>query len=147
MRQRTPEAVIQRIARADGWSCVPQATDETLREDWGRIQAAARSMGRDPTAITFAHMSYLHLVDTDDRERAYAEQKPFFDQYMGEERPWDYVRASYLVGSVSDIVARLKARIAIGARHIILGSITTDPRLLGRQLSLYVEKLLPQLQA
>ncbi len=146
MKARAPERVIQRIARADGWSTLPLATATELAADWERIQAAARDIGRSATDIVFAHMNYFHVVDTDDRDRAHDEQRRYFEQFDElTRRPWSYIQNSYLVGSISDIVEGIRSRAAVGVNYFILGPVTTNPEALERQLDLLVHKVLPEL--
>lgn len=145
-QERAAETVIQRIARSDGWSSLPQATPDLLAADWQRIQAAARELGRDPAAVTFGHMNYFHLVDTNDRDKALDVQRLMFDQYVGEQRPWSYVLNGYLVGTIDDVVRKIKERAAVGATSFILGPVTSDPRELQWQLEMMATKVLPQLQ-
>jgi probable F420-dependent oxidoreductase len=138
-----PDAVIHRIAAADGWIAPSTSTPDLIAADWARIQAAASATRGDASKIVFAHMNAFHLVDTDDRERAHAEQKKAFARYLGPARPWKFARECYLVGSLGDVVDAICGRIAIGVRYFILGPIVSDVRELERQLELLVTKVIP----
>lgn len=140
------EAVIQRIAKADGWFAGPQCTPKLLEQDWARVEVAAKNLGRDASKIRRCQLNYMHLVDTDNRDKAYEEQERYFNEYMGEARPWSFVKQVYLVGSITDVVSRLKERMSTGViTDFVFGPTTSDPKLFEKQLQILKTKVLPQL--
>ena len=144
-REHVAESVIQRIARSDGWYSSGNNPPRLMKSDWDRIQAAARDLGRDPSEITFAHSTSYHIVDTDDREKAYEEQQRVFGAYVGQQRPWSFVENAYLVGSISDIVNKIRERAELGVTFFRVGPVTSDPKELLRQIDLMATKVIPQL--
>jgi len=142
--ERAAERVVRRIAASDGRIAPSTAGPELLAATWTRIRRAARELGRDPAALTFCQHQYVHVVDTADRERAYAEQRRAFAPFVGARRPWSYVERAYLVGSTDDVVCKLRERAAAGATHFILAPVTSDPRELERQLDLLTTRVLLQ---
>ena len=140
---RTADAVIRRIAVGDGWCAPPHAGPELLADDWRRVTDAADDVGRDLSSFTFAQQGYFHVVDTNDRDAAYAEQEAAFSGYVGAARPWSFVLENYLVGTVDDIVARLAERAAVGATYNVLAPVVADPRSLHRQIELMSSKIMP----
>lgn len=119
--------VLRRIMRADAWIARSSGSaEEDVRNDWEQVQAHARSVGRDPSTILFAHTQFLHIVDTADREKAYARQGEVFQQIFGTHRSFGDLKASYLMGTVDDMVARLEALRKIGLQYLILNPVTDE---------------------
>jgi probable F420-dependent oxidoreductase len=136
-------AVLERIARADGWIARPTATVEQIAADAQRILERTRETGRDPATFTVAHENFLHLVDTDDPGVAREEQRRAFTSVMGTGRPFEYFDAVYLTGSSKEIVEKLKQRLRAGVRSLLLHTLEASPR----QLELWAQRLFPALAA
>jgi hypothetical protein len=81
----------------------------------------------------------IYVVDTDDREKALKIQRPHFERMMGSNRSWDHLQECYLVGSVQDIVARLKLLESVGMEHVTVQPAAPEIS----QLDLIAEKILP----
>jgi alkanesulfonate monooxygenase SsuD/methylene tetrahydromethanopterin reductase-like flavin-dependent oxidoreductase (luciferase family) len=62
---------------------------------------------------------------------------------MGDGRPFEYFEQVYLMGTPSEIVEKLRARMAIGVEYLILH--TLEPS--AAQLDLWAEHVLPHLGA
>ena len=60
---------------------------------------------------------------------------------MGTNRPWEHLQECYLVGSVQDIVDRLKLLESVGMEQVTVQPAAPDIS----QLELIAEKILPQL--
>ena len=72
------------------------------------------------------HVQWTHIVDTDDTDRALAEQVPAFGRVMGD-RSIENLRASYLTGSLTDITDRVSRIAAAGFDDIIVGPVESTP--------------------
>jgi len=137
-----PVPVLDRIVHSDGWlSGSSGRPDEQMKRDWQRVQAAARALGRDPRGIVFGHTQFLHIVESDDRERVVADQMVAFRRVMGD-RSAEKLAADYLFGTTDDMLRRLRELAEIGLEHIVLTPLTSDPR----QLDLIAERLLPHVR-
>jgi alkanesulfonate monooxygenase SsuD/methylene tetrahydromethanopterin reductase-like flavin-dependent oxidoreductase (luciferase family) len=131
-------SVLERILRWDGW-LAPCSGDEALT--YGDLDRVKAGIGRRPDRADFRlmHVQWIHVVDTDDRERALREQLPLFRALMGEQHTDQHFIETYLVGSRQDIrdrVARVRAR---GFHELIVGPVSHDPR----QIDLVFETLAP----
>ena len=134
-------AVLERIARSDGWIARPTSLPSQIREDGDEIQAALRDRARDPEMFTVAHENFLHLVPTDDPTRAEAEQRAAFTAVMGEGRPFEYFQQVYLTGTLPEVIAKIDQRVESGVRYLMLHTLHPSPR----QLDVWAEHLLPHL--
>lgn len=134
---RFVEAVKRRILRTDGWIPRPTAPPADIARDWAELQEYLTAHGRDPASITVAHENFVHLVLTQDRDRALAEQHEAFLRVMSEARGPEYLEKVYLFGTPDDIVESLQARIDAGVQKIMLHTMTPDPA----QLETWVTEL------
>ena len=57
---------------------------------------------------------------------------------VSDERPWDYIEAVYLTGTIDDIQHRVQERIDAGAEEIFLHTMTADLN----QLDLFAKHIL-----
>jgi probable F420-dependent oxidoreductase len=136
-------AVLRRIAASDGWIARPTSLPSQISEDLAEIRAALAAAGRDPCTFTAAHENFLHLVPTEDRAKALAEQRRAYTAIMGDGRPFEYFEQVYLTGTPSEIVEKLRARMAIGVEYLILHTLEPSTA----QLDLWAEHVLPHLVA
>lgn len=150
-RQATPNSfdrpvlapsVLERILSADGWLARCSGTQETVKEDWRRIRQALLERRGTTEGFVFAHCNFIHVVDTDDTEKALAEQAPIFERVMGTDRTLDQLRQSYLLGSPQEQIERIRDLEAVGLSYLVLGPMTDDQA----QLELLVEKVIRPLQ-
>lgn len=141
--QKSPErpvmapAVLERIGRADGWIARPTSPPEQIQADVDDIHAHLRALGRDPATLTLAHENFLHLVPGDDPVRARAEQVERFRAVMGDGRPFEYFEKVYLTGTTTEVLDKIRARLATGVTQLLLH--TLEPSV--RQLELWAEYL------
>jgi alkanesulfonate monooxygenase SsuD/methylene tetrahydromethanopterin reductase-like flavin-dependent oxidoreductase (luciferase family) len=135
-------AVLRRIAASDGWIARPTSLPSQISEDLAEIRPALEAAGRDLGTFTVAHENFLHLVPTQDRAQALAEQRRAYTAIMGENRPFEYFEQVYLTGTPAEIVDKLRARMAIGVGYLILH--TLEPQV--AQLDLWAEHVLPHLE-
>jgi probable F420-dependent oxidoreductase len=134
--------VLRRIVASDGWIARPTSLPSQIEEDLAEIRPALEAAGRDLDTFTVAHENFLHLVPTENREKALAEQRHIFAAVMGDSRPFEYFEQVYLTGTPSEIVAKLRARLAIGIDYLILHTLQPSTA----QLELWAEHLWPHLE-
>jgi probable F420-dependent oxidoreductase len=122
-------AVLDRIARADGWMSRSSGSDATMvKSDWQIVREHLCSIGRDPRTLTFAHTQFVHVSEAPTREQAIADQGPLFTRVMGDHRGFEDLAASYLLGTIDDIQRRIADLAAVGLQELILTPVTDDPQ-------------------
>lgn len=132
------KTVLKRIAKhADVFTCRASGKAEWVIRDFQTVKDYLKSVGRNPSTLGLAQVQAIYAVDTEDREKALRIQRPHFERMMGMHRSWKHVQECYLVGSISDIVGRLKEFEAVGLEHVTLQP--TAPEL--SQLDLWAEKI------
>jgi len=136
------ETVLERIVGADAWLSRCSGTQEFVKRDWQQVKAEVIRRRGSLDGFTFAHCNFVHVVDTDDREKAHHIQRPSFEEVMGDHRPFDQLEQCYFMGTPNDQVARLKDLEAAGCEYVVLGPTTDDPD----QLDLLIDKLVKPLQ-
>jgi probable F420-dependent oxidoreductase len=136
---RFVESVKARVLRSDGWIPRPTCPPEDIARDWNELQAYYREHGRDPEACVVAHENFLHLVLTNDPERAREEQHRAFLRVMSNERGPRYLESVYLFGTPDEIVASLQAGVDAGVEYFVLHTMTPDPA----QLRDWVDEIVP----
>lgn len=124
---RFVEAVKKRILRTEGWIPRPTCPPEDIARDWAELQAYLSEHGRDPSSLTVAHENFVHVVKTNDRDKALAEQHEAFLEVMSNARGPEYLEKVYLFGTPDDIVESLQARIDAGVQRFMLHTMTPDP--------------------
>lgn len=124
---RFVDAVKRRILKAEGWIPRPTCPPEDIAGDWEELQTYLRENGRDPSGLTVAHENFVHLVRTQDRDKALAEQHDAFLQVMSSARGPEYLEKVYLFGTPEDIIESLQARIDAGVQRFMLHTMTPDP--------------------
>ena len=124
---RFVEAVKKRILKSEGWIPRPTCPPEDIASDWEELRGYLTEHGRDPSTLTIAHENFVHLVLTDDRQKALAEQREAFLRVMSDARGQEYLEKVYLFGTPDDIVQSLQARIDAGVQRFMLHTLTPDP--------------------
>jgi hypothetical protein len=66
------------------------------------------------------------------------EQKRYMLGVVSDERPWDYIEAVYLTGTIDDIQKRIQQRVDAGVEEIFLHTMTADLS----QLELFAKHIL-----
>ncbi len=131
--------VLTRIVEADGWIARARASNGMIKSDWRQIGARRAAMGRDGARLTFAHLNFLHVVPTSDREKALVEQRARFLAAMGTRRSWEQLQEVHPTGTPGDIVARIRDLAEAGLEHMILCPLDYDLE----QLEIYAAEILP----
>ncbi len=134
------KTVLKRIAKhADVFTCRASGNQVFVKRDFQTVRDYLRSIGRDPSTLGLAQVQAIYAVDTDDPEEAMRIQRPHFETMMGTHRTWEHVQECYMVGTIKEIVARLKDLEDSGLEHVTLQP--TAPEL--AQLDLWAEKIVP----
>jgi probable F420-dependent oxidoreductase len=132
--------VLARICRWDGWIARPTAAPPQIAEDLGKIDAELKRLGtsRRQKQFTVAHENFCWLSEKGSRDAVIDDQKRHLMAVVSDERPWDYIDAVYLTGTIDDIQRRIQERIDVGVEEIFLHTMTAD---LG-QLDLFAKHIL-----
>ncbi len=133
------KTVMDRIVKAGNWLSRCSGTQEWVKRDWGQLQSHARTLGRDPSTLTFGHCNFTHLVDTSSQETALAESKAPFFRAMGTHRNWEHLQECYMIGSIDRINARVADLVGAGLQYLVLGPVTDDPA----QMDLLAKRVMP----
>ncbi len=132
--------VLDRICRWDGWIVRPTSHPTQIAEDLAEIDAelSRRGTSRAQKKFTVAHENFCWLSEKASREAAVEEQKRYMLGVVSDERPWDYIEAVYLTGTIDDIQRRIQERVDAGVEEIFLHTMTADLK----QLDLFAEHIL-----
>jgi probable F420-dependent oxidoreductase len=132
--------VLARICRWDGWIARPTAAPPQIAEDLGEIDAELLRLGttRAKKKFTVAHENFCWLSERSSREDAIDDQKRHMMAVVSDERPWDYIEAVYLTGTIDDIQRRIQERIDAGVEEMFIHTMTADTH----QLELFAEHIL-----
>ena len=133
------QTVLQRIAKhADVFTCRASGKTEWVARDFDTVKEYLCSVGRDPNTLGLAHVQAGYVVDTADRDTALAKQRKPMETIMGAHRAWEHLQECYLVGSIDDIVTRLKFLESKGLEHVTIQPAAPDIA----QLDLWMEKII-----
>jgi probable F420-dependent oxidoreductase len=132
--------VLARICRWDGWIARPTAAPEQIAGDLVEIDAELARMGttRAKKKFTVAHENFCWLSERSSRSAAIEEQQRYVMAVVSDERPWDYIEAVYLTGTIDDIQRRVQERIDAGVEELFLHTMTPDLH----QLDLFAKHIL-----
>ncbi len=129
---------IKRIARfADGWLTRPTTSPQLIREDWKRISEAAHEIGRNPKEMHIAHVNYLHLAATNNRDKALEEQERLFNQMS--EYGWEHCRQTFFTGTLDDVLERIEDYEKSGVEEMSFHPLNVSD--LPKQLQLWKEQI------
>ncbi len=132
--------VLQRICRWDGWIARPTSAPDQIVEDMKEIddELARQGSSRKAKGFTVAHENFVWLTEKTRRSDVIAEQKTRMLAIISDERPWEYIEAVYLTGTIDEIQGRIQKRIDAGVEHMFLHTMTADLS----QLDLFAKHLL-----
>jgi probable F420-dependent oxidoreductase len=139
---RFVESVKARVLRTDGWIPRPTCPPDDIARDWQELQDYYRAHGRDPAECVVAHENFLHLVLTNDPQRAREEQHRAFLRVMSSERGPHYLESVYLFGTPDEVIASLQARVDAGVEYFVLHTMTPDPA----QLREWIDEIVPNVR-
>ena len=111
-----------------------------MAQDLAEIDAelGRRGTSRAEKGFTVAHENFLWISERAAREEAVAEQRSRMLAVVSEGRPWEYIEAVYLTGTIEDIQRRVQQRIDQGIEHLFLHTLTADLA----QLDLFAQHIL-----
>ena len=137
---RMDPRVLQRICRWDGWIARPTALPEQIVQDLEEIDRELTRQGtsRQAKDFTAAHENFVWVTEKTKHDDVIAEQKARMLAVVSDERPWDYIEAVYLTGTIDEVQRRIQQRIDVGVEHLFLHTMTADLS----QLDLFARHLL-----
>lgn len=124
-RSRMAPAVLERIIKADGWIARPTCPPELIAVDLATI-AQAREDRQLNQPFTVAHENFTWLSEQTSHGAVTVEQQERFSRVVSDERPWDYIDAVYLTGSIDEIQQKIQARREAGIEYLMLHTLTAD---------------------
>ncbi len=111
-----PASLERAGAHFDGW--LPNAPDAALwARQWAEVQAAARTAGRDPAALTGG--MYLTVAVDDDATRADERLNAYLERYYGQPATAMRKRQVCYAGPAAGLADWLQAYAAAGAAHLV----------------------------
>jgi probable F420-dependent oxidoreductase len=138
-RPHMVKTVLDRIAKhADVFTCRASGSTELVARDYETVREHLRSAGRDPATLGLAHVQAGYVVDTSDSKKALAIQRKPMETIMGTNRDWEHLQGCYLVGSIDDIVAKLKFLESHGMEHVTIHPASPEME----QLELWMDKII-----
>lgn len=129
--ERSPEKprmhpnVLRRIAEADGWIARPTCPPELIASDLELIREARAERG-ETKPFTIAHENFTWIEERGSKDDITAIQQQRFGAIVSDERPWEYIDAVYMPGTVDEIQAKVQARIDAGAEYLMLHTLNAD---------------------
>lgn len=132
--------VLKRICRWDGWIARPTSPPDQIELDLQDIdqEFARQGTSRARKGFVVSHENFLWLSEKGGRDGVLAEQKKRVLAVVSDERPWEYIEAVYLTGTIDEVQSRIQARIDIGVQQMFLHTMTADLA----QLDLFAKHLL-----
>ncbi|MGH7911865.1 MAG: LLM class flavin-dependent oxidoreductase [Candidatus Dormibacteraceae bacterium] len=132
--------VLARICRSQGWIARPTSPPDQIALDLAEIdrQLDVQGSSRAARGFTVAHENFLWLTEETRQDEVIAEQRRRMLAIVSDERPWDYIEAVYLTGTVEDVQRRVQQRIDVGVEHMFLHTMTPDVS----QLELFAKHIL-----
>lgn len=130
--ETSPEAatmnpnVLRRIARADGWIARPTCPPDLIGSDLQLISAARTATGQTGP-FTIAHENFTWIEESGTADEVRDVQQARFAEIVSDERPWEYIDAVYMSGTIDQIQAKIQARIDVGVEYLMLHTLTADP--------------------
>ena len=139
-QDRMHRNVLQRICRWDGWIARPTSPPDQIALDLAEIdgELARRGTSRAARGFVVAHENFVWLSQRARRDDVLAEQRERLLKVVSDERPWEYIEAVYLTGTIDEIQERVQARREIGVEHMFLHTMSADLA----QLDLFATHLL-----
>lgn len=137
---RMDDRVLRRICRWDGWIARPTGAPDQIALDLVDIDAelARQGTSRAEKGFTVAHENFCWLSERTRRDDVLDEQRRRMLAVLSDERPWSYIEAVYLTGTVDEIQAGVQARIDAGVEQLFVHTMTADLE----QLELFAKHLL-----
>jgi probable F420-dependent oxidoreductase len=129
--ERSPEKprmhpnVLRRIAGSDGWIARPTCPPELIASDLELITQARAHAGHTKP-FTVAHENFTWIEEHGTKDEITAIQQDRFGRVVSDERPWEYIDAVYMPGTVDEIQAKVQARIDAGAEYLMFHTLNAE---------------------
>jgi len=132
------EVALKRIARlSDGFICGSSAIPN-FASIWPKIENFAQGMGRNPTHIEKAGLTFMALDDN--RARAVEACAAYLKRYYGSVRV--DIEKTYLVGSPESCAEKINAFLKCGLNTLIIGLVVPELK----QFDLFAQRTRPLIQ-
>jgi len=132
-------AVLERIARHQGWICRSGGTSsEIVAEDISRVTQYLESR-RPVDDFTVSHAQWFHIVSSTDREAIIDQQLAVYRTVMDDRRSDEDLMRAYLFGTIDEMVARIRDLKDAGVEHLIVNPVTDDLA----QIDLFAKEIMP----
>jgi probable F420-dependent oxidoreductase len=123
---RMSPTVLDRIVRHDGWIARPTCPADLIKMDLDEIVDARKARGDQDRPFTVAHENFTWLVEGGSADAVEAEQQRRFSRVVSDERPWDYIDAVYMTGTIDAIQQKIQDRRDAGVDYLMLHTLTSD---------------------
>jgi probable F420-dependent oxidoreductase len=117
--------VLRRIAGADGWIARPTSAPSQIAHDLHFIRQARREAGI-AGPLTVAHENFVWIDEGASEEAVQHEQQRRFGAVLSDERPWEYIDAVYLPGTIGRIQQKIQERADAGVEYLMLHTLTAS---------------------
>jgi probable F420-dependent oxidoreductase len=118
-------SVLRRIVGADGWIARPTSSPPQIVHDLQLIRARRADAGVDKP-FTVAHENFVWIEERGTEAAVRDEQQRRFGAVLSDERPWEYVDAVYLPGTVGRIQQKIQERADAGVEYVMLHTLTAS---------------------
>jgi probable F420-dependent oxidoreductase len=117
--------VLRRITAADGWIARPTCPPDLIAADRELIVAARAEAGR-ASPFTIANENFTWIEERGTADEIRATQQARFGDIVSDERPWEYIEAVYMPGTIDDIQGKVQARVDAGVEYLMLHTMSAD---------------------
>lgn len=133
--------VLDRILDHEGWIARSSGSDaQDVKNDWDYVRRESKERGVNPP--TFAATQFVHIVDSTDEDAILSEQVDAFRKVMGPTRTVEDLRASYLMGTIDEIQARVHELRQTGLEYLMVNPVLPDPG----QIDLIKKHIVPPME-
>ncbi len=129
--ERSPEKsemnpnVLKRIAHADGWIARPTCPPDLIASDLAIIRETQSELD-ETKPFTAAHENFTWIEEGGSKDEVTTEQQRRFSAVVSDERPWEYIDAVYMPGTIDEIQRKVQTRIDAGIEYMMLHTLTAD---------------------
>lgn len=138
---KVARGVKERVASTDGWIA---SSGAAVGKTWPVMADHLEQKGQDANAKDRVGLQHIHLVPGGDEAVIKQKQRKVFQDFVTEKRGVEYAEENFLVGTVEQIVDRLREYEAAGFDQVILHPAAHEPKELDRQLALWRDHLLAE---
>ena len=118
--------VLKRIVHSDGWIARPTCPPDLIAVDKEEIRQGREEAGLTDRPFTWAHENFVYIVEDGSPDEVVRQQQEAYRRLTGTARPWDYIEAVYLNGTVDRIQEMVEQRIQAGIEYMFLHTLTAD---------------------